>query len=79
MSDVPARSTSPRPAGPPAPPAGAVRRALARARDGKTLDPGEAGTLMHARGEYLATLLGYAGRVRDAGLAAAGRPGVITY
>jgi FO synthase len=79
MSDVPARSTSSRPPGPPTPPAGAVRRALARARDGKTLDPGEAATLMHARGEQLATLLAHASRVRDAGLAAAGRPGVITY
>jgi FO synthase len=79
MSGVPARRTSPRPPGPPAPPASAVRRALARARDGKTLDPGEAATLMHARGEQLATLLGHASRVRDAGLAAAGRPGVITY
>src|SRR5215831_8167061 len=79
MSDVPARSTSSRPPGPPTPPAGAVRRALARARDGKTLDVGEATTLMHARGEQLAALLAHAGRVRDAGLAAAGRPGVITY
>src|SRR5215831_5715739 len=79
MSDVPARSTSSRPPGPPTPPASAVRRALARARDGKTLDPGEAATLMHARGEQLAALLAHAGRVRDAGLAAAGRPGVITY
>src|SRR5499425_854290 len=79
MSDVPAPRTSSRPPGQPAPPASAVRRALARARDGKTLDPGEAATLMHARGEQLATLLAHAGRVRDAGLAAAGRPGVITY
>src|SRR5262250_2877362 len=79
MSDVPAPRTSSRPPGPPTPPAGAVRRALARARDGKTLDVGEATTLMHARGEQLATLLAHAGRVRDAGLAAAGRPGVITY
>src|SRR5215470_10027497 len=79
MSDVPDPRTSPRPPGPPTPPASAVRRALARARDGKTLDPGEAATLLHARGEQLATLLAHAGRVRDAGLAAAGRPGVITY
>src|SRR5215831_18348749 len=79
MSDVPAPRTSSRPPGQPAPPASAVRRALARARDGKTLDPGEAATLMHARGEQLAALLAHAGRVRDAGLAAAGRPGVITY
>src|SRR6516225_5552672 len=63
----------------PVPTASAIRRALARARDGKTLDPGEAATLMHARGEQLATLLAHAGRVRDAGLAAAGRPGTITY
>src|SRR5215467_3494391 len=79
MSDVPAPRTSSRPPGQPAPPASAVRRALARARDGKTLDPGEAATLMHARGEQLTALLAHAGRVRDSGLAAAGRPGVITY
>src|SRR5436190_4296968 len=75
MSDLPAF----RPPERPPPPASALRRALARARDGKTLDPGEAATLMHARGEQLATLLAHAGRVRDAGLAAAQRPGVITY
>src|SRR6266516_1726393 len=75
MSDMPAPRT---PEQPP-PPASALRRVLARARDGKTLDPAEAATLMHARGEQLATLLAHAGRVRDAGLAAAGRPGVITY
>src|ERR1017187_4546357 len=57
----------------------ALRRVLARARDGKPLDHGEATTLLHARGEHLETLLGYAGRTRDAGLAAAGRPGIITY
>ena len=57
----------------------AMRRSLARARDGKPLDVGEAATLLHARGEDLDRLLGYAGRTRDAGLAAAGRPGVITY
>src|ERR1017187_503311 len=57
----------------------ALRRALARARDGKPLDHGEASTLLHARGENLTELLGYAARTRDAGLAAAGRPGVITY
>jgi FO synthase len=63
----------------PTPPEGAIRRALARARDGKALDAREAATLMHARGEHLAALLVHAGRVRDAGLAAARRPGVITY
>jgi FO synthase len=57
----------------------AMRRALARARDGKTLDPAEATVLLHARGAALDELLGYAARTRDAGLAAARRPGVITY
>ena len=56
-----------------------LRRALARARDGKALDSGEAAILLQSRGDALETLLGYAGRTRDAGLAAAGRPGVITY
>src|SRR5690606_5869327 len=56
-----------------------MRRALARARDGKTLDVAEATVLLRARDDDLETLLGYAARVRDAGLAAAGRPGVITY
>ena len=56
-----------------------MRRALARARDGKPLDQAEAQVLLHARGDDLRTLLGYASRTRDAGLAAAGRPGVITY
>ena len=57
----------------------AIRRALARARDGKTLDPAEAAVLLQARGDDLTTLLGHAARLRDTGLAAAGRPGVITY
>jgi FO synthase len=57
----------------------AIRRSLARARDGKTLDQAEATVLLHARGPQLDELLGYAARTRDAGLAAAGRPGVITY
>ncbi len=57
----------------------AIRRALARARDGKTLDPVEAAVLLQARGEELTTLLAHAARVRDSGLVAAGRPGVITY
>ena len=56
-----------------------LRRALARARDGKALDPGEAAILLQSRDDALETLLSYAGRTRDAGLAAAGRPGVITY
>ncbi|GAA2623670.1 bifunctional FO biosynthesis protein CofGH [Actinomadura fulvescens] len=57
----------------------ALRRALARARDGKTLDVSEATTLLHARGARLDDLLTYAARVRDSGLEAAGRPGIITY
>src|SRR5882762_1172340 len=57
----------------------ALRRALRRARDGVVLNPTEAATLMAARGEQLTELTTIAGRVRDAGLAAAGRPGVITY
>ena len=57
----------------------ALRRVLARARDGKALDRDEAATLMRARGAELGGLLQHAARVRDAGLARAGRPGVITY
>jgi FO synthase len=57
----------------------AMRRALARARDGKPLDQTEAAVLLHARGGDLRALLGYARRTRDAGLEAAGRPGIITY
>ncbi len=56
-----------------------MRRALARARDGKPLDASEATVLLHARAADLRTLLRYASRTRDAGLEAAGRPGVITY
>ncbi|MFC3994873.1 bifunctional FO biosynthesis protein CofGH [Nocardiopsis sediminis] len=63
----------------PAPAPSAMRRALARARDGKPLDASEAEVLLHARGDDLTALFTHAGRVRDAGLAAAGRPGVITY
>ncbi|WP_433437869.1 bifunctional FO biosynthesis protein CofGH [Nonomuraea sp. CA-141351] len=57
----------------------ALRRALARARDGKALDVTEATVLLHARGEHLDALLEHASRVRDAGLRAAGREGIITY
>src|SRR5215472_12176656 len=70
---------SPNPPLPDPPPQNALRRALARARDGKGLDRGEAAVLLHARGEQLTELLGYAARTRDAGLRSAGRPGVITY
>jgi FO synthase len=57
----------------------AMRRALARARDGKALDVSEATVLLHARGGDLERLLEYAGRVRDAGLATVGRQGIVTY
>jgi FO synthase len=78
--DVPASPPfPPHPAAETGPSGTALRRALARARDGKALDPGEAATLLHARGEQLGELLGYAARVRDAGLEREGRPGVITY
>jgi len=62
-----------------APTASAMRRTLARARDGKALDVDEATVLLHARGEDLQRLLEYASRTRDAGLEAARRPNVITY
>src|ERR1700743_53049 len=39
----------------------------------------EPSILRHASGDDLTALLGYAARTRDAGLEAAGRPGVITY
>ncbi|WP_338315842.1 7,8-didemethyl-8-hydroxy-5-deazariboflavin synthase CofG, partial [Streptomyces bohaiensis] len=61
------------------PTANAMRRALRRAEDGVTLDVAEAAVLLQARGADLERLCAAAARVRDAGLAAAGRPGVITY
>jgi FO synthase len=57
----------------------ALRRALRRARDGAALDTTEAAVLMAARGEHLEELSRVAARVRDAGLAAAGRAGAVTY
>ncbi|MDX3226339.1 bifunctional FO biosynthesis protein CofGH [Streptomyces sp. ME19-01-6] len=62
-----------------APTANAMRRALKRARGGVALDTAEAAVLLQARGADLADLTASAARVRDAGLEAAGRPGVITY
>ncbi|MCW2616374.1 MAG: hypothetical protein JWN08_3368 [Frankiales bacterium] len=56
-----------------------MRRALARARDGKALDLDEATVLLAARGDDLDALMVVAGRVRDAGLVDAGRPGTVTY
>jgi FO synthase len=57
----------------------ATRRALRRASDGRPLDADEATTLLAARGEAYERLLAIAAGVRDAGLADAGRPGVVTY
>ncbi|WP_375497164.1 bifunctional FO biosynthesis protein CofGH [uncultured Jatrophihabitans sp.] len=57
----------------------ALRRALRRARDGVTLDATEAEILLGARGDALLDLCTSAARVRDQGLADAGRPGVVTY
>ena len=56
-----------------------IRRALARAERGAALDPAEATALLAARDESLDRLCAAAARVRDAGLVAAGRPGVVTY
>ncbi|GHJ92642.1 FO synthase [Streptomyces sp. NE5-10] len=77
QTDPQADRHSERPAPPPT--RNAMRRALRRARDGVALDVGEAAVLLRARGEDLAELVAVAGRIRDAGLRAAGRPGVITY
>ena len=71
------------------PPATAIRRALARARDGKPLDQGEAATLLHARGadldlpaadiDALAILADGAGRTVGAlATATATRPSTLT-
>jgi FO synthase len=56
-----------------------IRRSLARAERGATLDITEATALLGARGEQLDRLCLAAARVRDAGLRAAGRPGVVTF
>ncbi|NYD56153.1 FO synthase [Nocardioides marinisabuli] len=56
-----------------------VRRALARAERGAALDVAEAEVLLAATGDDLDRLCAAAAQVRDAGLLAAGRPGVVTY
>ncbi|WP_436702389.1 7,8-didemethyl-8-hydroxy-5-deazariboflavin synthase CofG, partial [Nocardioides sp. BYT-33-1] len=56
-----------------------VRRALVRAERGVALDVGEAAALLAATGGELDRLCVAAARVRDAGLVAAGRPGVVTF
>ncbi|MCX5211187.1 bifunctional FO biosynthesis protein CofGH [Kitasatospora sp. NBC_00240] len=65
--------------GTPGPTSNGMRRALRRARDGVALDAAEAAVLLQARGDDLRDLCASAARVRDAGLEAAGRPGVVTY
>ncbi|WUJ75801.1 bifunctional FO biosynthesis protein CofGH [Kribbella soli] len=56
-----------------------MRRALKRADDGKTLDPAEVEVLLGASGDALTALMATAARVRDQGLADAGRAGIVTY
>jgi FO synthase len=81
MADLPLPAVPPSDTAPPesSPSDSALRRALRRARDGATLDVTEAAVLLAARGEHLDELLAVAARVRDAGLVAEGRPGVVTY
>ncbi|WP_202866773.1 bifunctional FO biosynthesis protein CofGH [Kribbella voronezhensis] len=57
----------------------AMRRALKRADDGKTLDPAEVEVLLAAGGDDLTALMATAARVRDQGLADAGRTGIVTF
>src|SRR3954469_7029312 len=61
------------------PTASAVRRAVARAANGKALDLSEAALLLQARDDELERLVAVAGALRDRGLETAGRPGVVTY
>jgi FO synthase len=56
-----------------------LRRALARVTAGKTIDRTEAVALLPARDQELEELCRAASLVRDAGLVAAGREGLITY
>ena len=56
-----------------------LRRALAHVAAGKTMDRTEAVALLAARDQELEQLCRAASLVRDAGLAAAGREGLITY
>ncbi|TQL02317.1 bifunctional FO biosynthesis protein CofGH [Cellulomonas sp. SLBN-39] len=71
------RTPLPSPVTPPAP--AALADALAAVADGTAPDAATAEVLLHARGDDLDGLLDAAGRVRDAGLAARGRAGVVTY
>jgi FO synthase len=57
----------------------ALENALARAEAGQALGVDDAEALLSAEGDSLERLLEAAARVRDAGLEAIGRPGVMTY
>jgi FO synthase len=61
------------------PTANAMRRALHRAGEGVALSVEEATVLLAARGADLDALCAVASRLRDQGLEAVGRPGVVTY
>jgi FO synthase len=56
-----------------------VSRALGRLDNNEPLDRAQAEALLQARGADFTELLSFARRVRNTGLAAAGRPGIITY
>jgi FO synthase len=64
---------------PMAPTPAETRRAVARVVAGKTVDVDEVVALLAASGEDLDRLCAAAARVRDAGLAEAGRAGIVTY
>ena len=59
--------------------ASAVADALSRASAGERLGVQDAEALLGAGGDELRRMLQVAGAVRDAGLTASGRPGIITY
>ncbi|WP_346769213.1 7,8-didemethyl-8-hydroxy-5-deazariboflavin synthase CofG [Planctomonas sp. JC2975] len=59
--------------------ASALTRALVAADSGIPPEMDDAETLLYARDAQLDELLDLAGRLRDAGLDTAGRPGVVTY
>ncbi len=56
-----------------------IGRAVTRAEGAKSIDVAEAAVLLAARGDDLDRLMAVARRVRDAGLAEAGRADVVTY
>ena len=76
MTDPTASSAAPSAASP----TGAEsRRAVTRVVAGKPVDVDEVVALLAARGEDLDRLCDAAARIRDLGLADAGRPGIVTY